>query len=69
MEPTSRDILIKRILKRAMEEGREGRVRMVHERLKAARDVPEDHRRVLLEITLFGKALPKSPFIQNMTIH
>ncbi len=60
--------MMKSILKRAMDEGREGRVRMIQDRLKAARDIPEDHKRILLEIQLFGQALPKNPF-ENMTMH
>lgn len=67
MDERSRD-LMKSILKRAMDEGREGRVRMIQERLKAAREIPEDHKRILLEIQLFGQALPKNPF-GNMTLH
>lgn len=68
MDERSRD-LMKSILKRAMDEGREGRVRMIQERLKAARDIPEDHKKILLEISLFGKALPKSPFQASLTLH
>ena len=68
MDGRSRD-LMKSILKRAMEEGREGRVKMIHDRLRAARDIPEDHRKILLEITLFGKVLPKSPFQTSLTLH
>ncbi len=60
--------LAKNILKRAMEEGRKDSVRRMHERLKAAREVPEEHKKILLEISLFGKALPKSPW-QSMSIH
>ncbi len=51
-----------------MEEGREGRVLEVQRRLKAAREIPDDHKKILLEISLFGKALPKNPF-QNGTLH
>ncbi len=69
MDERSRDTLIRSILKRAMEEGREGRVRMVHERLKAAREIPEEHKRILMEVALFGKALPKSPFQTSSAIH
>lgn len=68
MDERSRD-LMKSILKRAMDEGREGRVRMIQERLKAAREIPEDHKKILLEISLFGKALPKSPFQASQTWH
>jgi len=67
MDGRNRD-LIKAILKRAREEGREGRVKMIHDRLKAAREIPEDHKKILLEITLFGKALPKSPW-QSTLVH
>ena len=65
MDGRNRD-LMRVILKRAMEEGRGGRVKMIHERLKAARDIPDDHKQILLEITLFGKALPKSPWQSTM---
>lgn len=68
MDGKNRD-LMKSILKRAMDEGREGRVRMIHERLKAAREIPEEHKQILLEISLFGKALPKSPFQTSLTLH
>jgi hypothetical protein len=68
MDERSRD-LAKSILKRAMEEGRMDSVRRMQERLKAAREVPEDHKKILLEITLFGKALPKSPFQASLSIH
>ena len=67
MDERSRD-LAKAILKRAREEGREGRVRMIQERLRAARELPEDHKRILLELSVFGKAVPKSPW-QNLTLH
>lgn len=67
MDERSRD-LAKAILKRAWEEGREGRVWMIQERLRAARDIPEDHKKILLEITLFGKALPKSPW-RSSSLH
>lgn len=68
MDGRNRD-LARNILKRAMEEGRTDSVRRMHERLKAAREVPEEHKKILLEIALFGKALPKSPFQANLTLH
>jgi len=68
MDPKNRD-LAKSILKRAMIEGRSDAVRRMQERLKAGREIPEDHKRILLEITLFGKALPKSPFQASLTLH
>lgn len=68
MDERSRD-LIKAILKRAAEEGREGRVKMIHDRLKAARDIPEDHKRILFELQTFGRVLPKSPFQASLTLH
>jgi len=61
--------LIKSILERAMEEGRQGRVLEVQKRLKAAREIPEDHKKILKEIELFGKVLPKSPFQMSLTIN
>ncbi len=68
MDERSRD-LAKSILKRAMEEGRKDSVRRMQQRLKAARDVPEEHKKILLELSLFGRTLPKSPFQAGMTIH
>lgn len=56
------------ILKRAMEEGREGRVKMIHERLRAAREIPEDHKKILFELQMFGRVLPQSPWLSG-TIH
>ncbi len=64
----SRD-LMKSIIKRAMDEGREGRVKMIQDRLKAAREIPDDHKMILLELQLFGKTLPKSPFQASDTRH
>ena len=60
---------MKSILRRAWDEGPEGRVRMIQERLNAARDLPDDHRRILNEIAIFGRALPKSPFQTSQLIH
>lgn len=68
MDGRNRD-LIKAILKRAREEGREGRVKMIQDRLKAARDMPEDHKKILFELQTFGRVLPKSPFQTNLTLH
>lgn len=68
MDGRNRD-LAKIILKRAMEEGRTNAVRRMQERLKAAREVPEEHKKILVEISLFGKALPKSPFQASLTLH
>lgn len=52
-----------------MDEGREGRVRMIQERLKAAREIPEDHKKILFELQMFGRVLPKSPFQTSLSIH
>lgn len=68
MDERSRD-LAKSILKRAMEEGRKDSVRRMQQRLKAAREVPEEHKKILFEIALYGKAFPKSPFQANLTLH
>lgn len=68
MDGRSRELL-KSILKRAMEEGRAGRVKMVQDRLKAAREIPLDHQIILFEIAHIGKAIPKSPFSAGMTLH
>jgi hypothetical protein len=69
MDGRIRDDLIRSILKRAREEGREGRVKMINDRLKAARDIPEDHRQILFELAMFGQVLPKSPFRLGATVH
>lgn len=68
MDERTRD-LMRSILKRAMDEGREGRVKMIQDRLKSARDLPEDHKRVLFELQTFGRVLPKSPFQTGPTLH
>ncbi len=61
--------LLRSILKRAMDEGREGRVLEVQRRLKAARDIPPEHQMVLFEIAHIGKSIPRSPFSMSLTIH
>lgn len=61
--------LLRSILKRAMEEGREGRVKMIHDRLKAAREIPPEHQMILFEIAHIGKSIPRSPFSMSLTIH
>lgn len=68
MDGRNRD-LIKSILKRASEEGREGRVKMIHDRLKAAREIPPEHQMILKEIALFGRVLPKSPLSKGLMVH
>jgi hypothetical protein len=68
MDERSRN-LMRSILKRAMDEGREGRVRMIQERLKAAREIPEDHKKILFELQMFGRVLPKSPFQTSLSVH
>lgn len=68
MDGRNRD-LMRSILKRAMDEGREGRVKMINDRLKAAREIPEDHKKILFELQTFGRVLPKSPFSMSMTLH
>ena len=67
MDGRNRD-LMKAILKRALEEGREGRVKMIHDRLRAAREIPEDHKQILFELQMFGRVLPKSPW-QSTLVH
>jgi len=61
--------LLRSILKRAMEEGREGRVKMIHDRLKAAREIPVEHKMILFEVSMIGKAIPRSPFFMSMSVH
>lgn len=68
MEDRSREIL-RTILKRAMEQGREGRVLEFQKRLKSAQEMPVEHRQILTEIALFGRSLPKSPFQMSLTVH
>lgn len=68
MDGRNRD-LAKSILKRAMEQGRTDAVRRMQERLKAAREIPEEHKKILFEIQMFGQILPKSPFQMSLTRH
>ncbi len=68
MDAKSRE-LVKSILKRAMEEGREGRVKKIHDRLKAAREIPLEHKMILFELAMIGKAIPPSPFRMSMSLH
>lgn len=52
-------------MKRAMNEGREGRIRMIQERLDAAREMPEDHAYILQQLRWFGQVVPQgTPFSQ-----
>ena len=67
MDERSRD-LMRSTLKRALDEGREGRVKMIQDRLKAAREIPDDHKQILFEIQTFGRLLPKSPW-QSTALH
>lgn len=67
MDGRNRDI-VKNILKRAMEEGREGRVKMIQDRLKSAREIPDEHKQILFELQMFGRVLPKSPW-QSTMVH
>ncbi len=69
MSGRNRDDLIRSILKRAMEEGREGRVLEVQRRLKAAREIPAEHQEILFQLQMFGRVLPKSPFQASLTLH
>jgi hypothetical protein len=68
MDGRNRD-LMRKILKRAMDEGREGRVKMIQDRLKTARDIPDDHKQILFELSVFGRTFPKSPFQASLMIH
>lgn len=68
MDGRNRD-LAKSILKRAMEQGRTDAVRRMQERLKSAREIPEEHKKILFEIQMFGQILPKSPFQMSLTRH
>ncbi len=61
--------LIRKIMKRAMEEGREGRILMIQQRLDAARDMPDDHVHVLRQLQLFGRVMPASPWQMGNTLH
>lgn len=62
--------LIRKIMKRAMSEGREGRVLMIQQRLEAARTMPDDHADILRQLQLFGRVIPQgSIFSSSMMIH
>jgi hypothetical protein len=61
--------LIRKILKRAMDEGREGRVLMIQQRLEAAREMPEDHAHILRQLQLFGRVIPQGSVFSSHMIH
>lgn len=61
--------LIRKIMKRAMDEGREGRVLMIQQRLEAARDMPEDHAVILRQLQLFGRTIPQGSVFHSSMIH
>lgn len=56
-------------MKRAMSEGREGRVLMIQQRLEAARDMPEDHAYILRQLQLYGQTVPRQSVFSSMLIH
>lgn len=60
---------MKKILRRAFDEGREGRVLMMQERLDAARDIPADHAHILHQLKLFGQIIPDGGIFSNKTLH
>lgn len=60
---------MKEILRRALEEGREGRVLMIQERLASARDIPPEHEAVLRQIKLFGQTVPQGSVFQSHMVH
>lgn len=60
---------MKGILRRAMEEGREGRVLMIQERLGAVRDIPPEHQHILTHLRLFGQVIPQGSVFSNPSIH
>lgn len=61
--------LIRKIMKRAMDEGREGRVLMIQQRLDAARDMPDDHAHVLRQLQLYGRTIPQGSIFSSSMIH
>lgn len=56
-------------MKRAMDEGREGRVLMIQQRLDAAREMPEDHAYILRQLQLFGRVIPQGSIFSSSMIH
>ena len=58
--------IIQRILKRAWDEGRTGRVLMIHEARKSARDIPEDHQKILNDLKLFGQVVPSGSVFSSL---
>lgn len=56
-------------MKRAMDEGREGRVLMIQQRLEAARDMPDDHAHILRQLQLFGRVMPQGSVFNSPMIH
>lgn len=60
---------MKEILRRALEEGREGRVLLIQQRLAAARDIPPEHEEVLKQLKLFGRVVPQGSVFQSHMVH
>jgi hypothetical protein len=60
---------MKEILRRAMEEGREGRVLMIQQRLEAVRDIPPEHQHILKQLRLYGQIIPEGSIFSSHRIH
>lgn len=52
-----------------MEEGREGRVLMIQQRLDAVRDIPPEHQHILTHLRLFGQVIPQGSLFSSHSIH
>lgn len=61
---------MKEILRRAIDEGREGRVLMIQKRLDAARDIPPEHLHILKQLRLHGRAdIPQAGLFSSHSVH
>lgn len=61
---------MKEILRRACEEGREGRVLMIQQRLDAIRDIPPEHAHILMQLRLYGRTdIPQAGLFTSHSVH
>lgn len=61
---------MKEILRRACEEGREGRVLLIQQRLDAVRDIPPEHAHILKQLKLFGRTdIPQAGPFSSLSVH
>lgn len=58
--------IIQAILKKAWEGGKPGRVLMIHEARKSAREIPDDHQKILNDLRLFGQMVPTGTIFSSL---